>query len=247
MSKLHAGRKRRRWWRLLGIALALAGCASQTTPGTPPFATPTQPRAGGSAAIRPTATPLPQIGKPQPGTSATIDLAPILAQPDDLPAGFIMKPTQGANRAFDLQVRTDGADDTLTQPFSNIGSPGVTRANAMFGYATLWFYADTAPLPRVHEHATSYLGLTPQPAGTLGEQSSIRITDSPNDKSMQLMYFRCHALVYVYMLGSDAIDAEAGQAWAQKIDQRIQTSPLCAKQVLPGPTGRSPHAPGSGT
>lgn len=226
-----------RWMIRCGLVsglLMLGGCGRQPAGGraaTPPSVT--QPVSRTMVAVRPTATvPLPATRVPpstatMPGALEMLDLAPLLAQADDLPAGFTFQPTRAASPALTQQLGIDDAVPAVSQPYSNLDAPGVTGATGLSGEGVLWIVDDPATLGRIYVWATHYLGLAAQTEGTVGEQSSLDVGASSSGQRTQLLFVRCQALVYLQGIGARPFDSAMLEQWARKIDGRVQASPVC--------------------
>ena len=101
----------------------------------------------------------------------------------------------------------------------------------------LWIVDDPTTLSRIYAGATQYLGLTAQTEGTVGEQSSLDVAASSSGQRTQLLFVRCRALVYLQGIGARPFESAMLEQWAQKIDGRVQASPVCLKVSSPGSSG----------
>lgn len=232
-----------RRWLISGLfVLALAGCGGKTqqqnvddrlatiaaaldepAPGGPaidPARPPIQPGKTATPSSAPaTATPI-VLGDP-PEALEDIDLAPILAAADDLPAGYALdKPTTQLQSVYG-QLGVPLPDATLTQLFNN--------PDAMSGFAAISLYGDRSMLSGAYTRLAQNMGTAGVSIGSLGEQATQSAVPAGKQPQASLVFVRCRAVVMLQGYGATSADPDQLVAWGQKIDQRIQASSICQK------------------
>jgi hypothetical protein len=226
-----------RRWLMVGLfTLALAGCGGKTQqqkvddrlatigaaldepPPGGPVIVPAQPpiQAGKTATLTPVV-----IDPNPPGALEDVDLAPILAAADDLPAGYTLdKPTTQLQSVYG-QLGVPLPDATLTQLFTN--------PDAMSGFAAISLYSERSMLSGAYTSLVQNMGTAGVSIGGLGEQASQSAVPAGKQPQANVVFVRCRAVVMLQGYGATSADPDQLVAWGQKIDRRIQASSICQK------------------
>jgi hypothetical protein len=192
-----------RHWLMIGLLVLLVGCG-EIIVGPPPTVLP------------PTATPI---------ALTAIDLAPILIAEGDLPAGYDLRPpfTELQNSYLQLGVPDPAAN--LTQIYDNPAE--------MDGLATIFLYDERPLLDDAYRLLSSGMLIDEQPLGDLGEQAMQSTAPLNQTDQVGVVFVRCRAVVFMQGYALPILNAPLLMAWAKKVDQRIQASPICATPPAP--------------
>lgn len=140
----------------------------------------------------------------------TVNLEPVLIQEGDLPAGFT-----GA------QVK-----DTLPPMFEHAAPPtkalyqGFQRAGNGAGGVSVLLYESDTDRDATYADSVKGMGDGTQPQTDVGERATILSSDSYSTLLADLVFVRCHAVVFVRFIGTKQPSDAA--AYAKRLDQRLQ-------------------------
>lgn len=189
------------------LAVLLAGCG-----GSPP------PNAMPSTTTPPTATIAPPTATPV--ALADVDLAPVLSSAGDLSASYTLEKPTTQPQAMYGQLGVPLADATLTQLFDDPANMG--------GFATISLYSERPMLSDAYTALTKNMGAAGQSLVGVGDQAMQDTQPAGQLPQASIVFARCRAVVMLQGFGITKADPAALVAWAQKIDQRIQDSPICS-------------------
>jgi hypothetical protein len=196
-----------RHWFVIGLFVLLVGCGGETV-GVPPTDLP------------PTATPI---------ALTAIDLAPILIADGDLPADYDLRTPSTKLQNTYLQLGVPDPAAALTQTYDNPAE--------MDGLATIFLYDERPLLDDAYRRMSVGLLTDEQPLGDLGEQAMQSTAPLNQTDQVSVVFVRCRAVVIMEGYAFPILNAPLLMAWAKKVDQRIQESPICATPPAPAAEG----------
>lgn len=187
------------------LLLLLVGCAGNPTPlpaTSAPTATP-------APTTTPTPTPTP-APTPTPVPLAALDLAALIVQPGDLPAGYTA--AQLREEAPGMYRDVPPAAKTYYQQFAYNDAPA--RGVAIFLY------------PSADDRETAYTlildSMIDPPPNTIGEKSAGSADNLMGTKITEIIFIRCIGVIHISFSGLQ--DLDAAEAYAKRLDERL--SPL---------------------
>jgi hypothetical protein len=155
----------------------------------------------------------------RPPRLSDVELAPLISAQGDLPAGYRLKdPFTPLQKAY-LQLKIERPIATLSQMFSNPAE--------MEGLVTIFVYGDTTRRDTAYGILSQGLIIDGQSLDMLGEQARQSTTSLNTTDQYNLLFARCHTVVFMQGNALPMLKAPLLVDWAKKIDQRIQRSDLC--------------------
>lgn len=187
--------------RLLLLAvLTLTSCGSAS------------PDAAQAPTIAPTALP------PTPIALKDIDLEPLLIQNGDLPAGF-----SGAQ----IKDEAPAMFDKAPKPVKAIDQRLASKDDNAGGIVAL-LYETPEDTVKAYDMVVDGMGDKVKALEGVGEKASVMADTlaAANLSFSEGAFYRCGAVVHIRFVGIE--DADAVEAYAKRLDKRLQASPLCA-------------------